>query len=81
LRYAKLIVLACGCSAIALAAAFPAFSDQAQAQAKDPPYRGCVEVAKQEYDAARKQKLLQTRFNRYVRTGRIGRRHYWYCQS
>jgi len=41
----------------------------------------CVAVAKQEYDAAKKQRLLQTRFGAYVRTGRLGRRTYQYCHS
>lgn len=73
----KLIVSACGGVAIMMVSVTPAFS----ANTKAPPYPGCVEVAKQEYNAAKKQGLLNTRFNRYVRTGRIGRRYYWYCHS
>jgi hypothetical protein len=75
LKRAKVIVFTCGWAVIAVAAPRPAHSENA----KDPPHPGCVAVAKQEYDAAKKQRLLNTRFNRYVRTGRIGRRYYWYC--
>jgi hypothetical protein len=52
----------------------------APANAAQPPYEGCVAVAKQEYDAAKKQHLLRTRFTQYVRTGLPGRRQYWYCR-
>ncbi len=58
-------------------------SAPAQAQTKKParpPYEGCVAVTKQEYDSARRQNLLRTRFSQYLRTGLIGRRHYWYCR-
>jgi hypothetical protein len=41
----------------------------------------CSIVAKQEYDAAKKQNLLRGRFGGYLRTGRIGRRQYWYCHA
>jgi len=52
----------------------------ASANAAKPPYEGCVAVAKQEYNAAKKQHLLRTRFTQYVRTGLPGRRQYWYCR-
>jgi uncharacterized protein YchJ len=52
----------------------------APANAAKPPYEGCVAVAKQEYNAAKKQHLLRTRFTQYVRTGLPGRRQYWYCR-
>jgi hypothetical protein len=52
----------------------------ASATAAKPPYEGCVAVAKQEYNAAKKQHLLRTRFTQYVRTGLPGRRQYWYCR-
>jgi hypothetical protein len=55
--------------------AFPAASVNAQ----QPPRKGCVEVSKSEYDSAKREKLLRTRFSFYVRTGRLWRRHYWYC--
>jgi hypothetical protein len=52
----------------------PAYAQQA------PPAR-CSSVAKHEYDAAKKQNLLRGRFGGYLRTGRIGRRQYWYCHA
>jgi hypothetical protein len=51
------------------------------ASAEETTRKTCVTVAKQEYDAAKKQRLLQTRFGAYVRTGRLGRRTYQYCHS
>lgn len=51
------------------------------ASAEQTPPKGCVAVSKQEYDSAKKQNLLVNRFSRYERTGRIGRRYYWYCRS
>lgn len=57
--------------------AFPSPS----ANAEEPPRKECVAVSKQEYQSAKRQKLLQTRFSKYVRTGRLGRRSYWYCHS
>ena len=49
--------------------------------AAQPPQEGCAPVSKQEYDAAKRQKLLRSRFSTYVRTGRLGRRSYWYCHT
>lgn len=57
--------------------AFPSSSGNAE----QPPDKQCVSVSKQEYDSAKRQKLLRTRFSTYVRTGRLGRRSYWYCHS
>ena len=51
-----------------------------QANAQQPPRNGCAVVAKSEYDIAKRQNLLHTRFGGYVRTGRPLRRVYWYCQ-
>ena len=51
-----------------------------QATAQQPPRAGCATVAKGEYDSAKKQNLLHTKFGGYVRTGRPLRRVYWYCQ-
>jgi hypothetical protein len=51
------------------------------AKAQQPPNQGCVAVSQQEYDSAKRQKLLRTRFSAYIRTGRIGRRFYWYCRG
>jgi hypothetical protein len=56
-------------------------SPSSSANAEQPPRTGCVAVSKQEYDSAKKQKLLHSRFSTYVRTGRLGKRHYWYCRS
>jgi hypothetical protein len=50
------------------------------AKAVQPPSDHCRVVSKIEYDSAKKQFLLRNRFGGYVRTGRIWRRHYWYCQ-
>ena len=48
--------------------------------APKPPYDGCVAVTRQEYNAARKEHLLRTRFTQYMRTGLPARRQYWYCR-
>jgi hypothetical protein len=50
------------------------------AKAVQPPSDHCRLVSKIEYDSAKKQFLLRNRFGVYVRTGRLWRRHYWYCQ-
>jgi hypothetical protein len=47
--------------------------------AEQPPPKGCAPVSKSEYDSAKRQNLLRTRFTRYVRTGRLLKRYYWYC--
>jgi hypothetical protein len=52
----------------------------ASASAVQPPSEHCRVASKIEYDSARKQFLLRNRFGTYLRTGRIWRRHYWYCQ-
>ena len=44
------------------------------ASAAKPPYGSCVAVTKQEYDSAKKQHMLRTRYTEYVRTGLPGRR-------
>ena len=51
------------------------------ANAVQPHSEHCRAASKIEYDSARKQFLLRNRFGAYVRTGRIWRRHYWYCQQ
>jgi hypothetical protein len=48
-------------------------------KAEQPPRAECVAVPKIQYDSAKKQYLLRNRFGLYLRTGRIFRRHYWYC--
>jgi hypothetical protein len=50
------------------------------ANAAQPPADHCRPASKIEYDSAKKDFLLRNRFGAYVRTGRIWRRHYWYCQ-
>jgi hypothetical protein len=50
------------------------------ANAVQPPADHCRVASKIEYDSARKQFLLRNRFGAYIRTGRLWRRHYWYCQ-
>jgi hypothetical protein len=49
------------------------------AQAVQPPAEYCRAASKIEYDSAKKHFLLRNRFGAYVRTGRLWRRHYWYC--
>ena len=49
--------------------------------AQQAPDKRCVAVSKQEYDSAKAQNLLRTRYSTYVRTGRLWRRYYWYCHS
>jgi hypothetical protein len=51
------------------------------ANAVQPPSEHCRAASKIEYDSARKQFLLRNRFGAYVRTRRIWRWHYWYCQQ
>jgi hypothetical protein len=50
------------------------------ATALQPPRKGCVAVSKGEFNSAKKQRRLQSRFGTYVRTGRILRRNYWFCR-
>ena len=71
--------LAAGVAALMLMAA-PSTPAQAARKPAKPPYEGCVAVTKQEYDGARRQNMLRTRFSQYLRTGIVGRRHYWYCR-
>jgi len=53
--------------------------ETAAASAEPPPPEGCRTASKIEYDSAKKNHLLTNRFGTYVRTGRVLRRHYWYC--
>jgi hypothetical protein len=48
--------------------------------AEQPPRKGCVAVSKGEYRSAKRENLLRNRQGTYVRTGRLWRRHYWYCR-
>ena len=63
------------CAAALLLAALSA----AMAKDQAPPAPGCAAITKAEYDAAKKQHLLNARFGNYLRTGRPLRRAYWYC--
>jgi hypothetical protein len=56
-------------------------SHASSAYAQQTPPARCSSVAKQEYDAAKKQNLVRGRFGGYLRTGRIGRHQYWYCHA
>lgn len=47
--------------------------------AAQPPREGCRAVSKIEYNSAKNQYLLISRFRRYVRTGRFWRHYYWQC--
>jgi len=49
--------------------------------AEQPAPKGCLAVYKSEYDSAKRQRLLRTRFTAYVRTGGLLKHHYWYCHS
>ena len=49
------------------------------ASAKQPPREGCRPVSKIEYDSAKRQYLLHSRFGFYVKTGPLWGRRYWYC--
>jgi hypothetical protein len=71
---------AAGARAIAFVAASLAFFSS-PAKAVEAPFDHCRAVSKIEYDSAKKQFLLRNRFGAYIRTGRIWRRHYWYCQQ
>jgi hypothetical protein len=50
-------------------------------RAEQTPPKRCASIVKQEYDAARRQNMLRSRYGDYVRTGGIGRRKYWYCHA
>ena len=71
------VIGACACAAGLVLLAFPS----ASVSAEEPPAQGCQAVTKPEYDSAKKQRLLRTRYSTYVRTGGIGRRRYWYCHA
>jgi hypothetical protein len=78
MKRANLIVLGAGTCTIGL---MLIASPTQPVNAAQPPWNGCVPVLKEEYNSAKMQKLLQTRFSTYVRTGQLGRRYYWYCHG
>jgi hypothetical protein len=47
--------------------------------AEQPPRDGCRRVSKIEYNAAKGEYLLSSRYRVYVRTGHFWRHHYWHC--
>jgi hypothetical protein len=49
------------------------------AQAQQPPGKECRKASKVEYDSAKDNYLLRTKFGAYVRTGNFWRTYYWYC--
>ena len=63
-----------GAAATVAAASFSSASN-----AEEPPWDACRSASKIEYDSARRNHLSQNRFGLYLRTGRLLRRHYWYC--
>jgi hypothetical protein len=70
-----------GACTVVIGLMLTAFSSSASSavNAEQPPPKGCAPVSKSEYDSAKKQNLLRTRFTRYVRTGRLLKHYYWYC--
>jgi hypothetical protein len=44
-----------------------------------PPKGGCRPVSKIEYNAAKREYLLNSRARVYIKTGPFWRRHYWHC--
>jgi hypothetical protein len=58
--------------AMSVAASFPACAQQ-------PPWEGCRQVSKIEYESAKENFLLRTRTRVYLRTGSFWRRYYWQC--
>jgi hypothetical protein len=73
------IALVGACTGV-IAVMFVAFPDSS-VNAVQAPRKGCVAVVKQEYDSAKRLKLLQMTYSSYATTGGIGRRSYWYCRS
>jgi hypothetical protein len=73
------IALVGACTGV-FAAALVARSDSS-VNAVQAPRKGCVAVVKQEYDSAKRLKLLQMKYSSYAMTGGLGRRSYWYCRS
>jgi hypothetical protein len=45
------------------------------------PRTDCVTVSRQEYESAKRRHALRTRFGTYLKTGRLVRRQYLYCQT
>jgi hypothetical protein len=75
--YFVALVAVCAGAIAAMFVALPISS----VNAVQAPRKGCVAVVKQEYDSAKRLKLLQMTYSSYATTGGIGRRSYWYCRS
>jgi hypothetical protein len=80
-REELIILIENGACTVVIGLMLTAFSSSASSavNAEQPPPKGCAPVSKSEYDSAKRQNLLRTRFTRYVRTGRLLKRYYWYC--
>jgi hypothetical protein len=70
------VIGVCTCATALMLGVLPSLSVNAE-----PPSDRCAIVSKQEYDSAKRQKLLRTRFSTYVQTGQLGRRYYWYLSK
>jgi len=50
------------------------------ASAQQPPRQGCVAVSKEEFRRSKKRTpYVVMSSGKYVRSGRLWRRYYWYC--
>jgi hypothetical protein len=65
------------CAAVIVLTLTPMFLLPLNAAQPDP--KGCVAVTKDEYDSAKTENLLRTRYTAYLITGGLFNRHYWYC--
>ena len=64
---------------VALVLAVACLSSAAASAEPIPPQEGCRLASKIEYDSAKRQYLLISRFGQYVRTGNFWRHYYWWC--
>jgi len=64
---------------VALPLAVACLSSAAASAEQIPPQEGCRLASKIEYDSAKRQYLLVSRFGQYVRTGTFWRHYYWWC--
>ena len=69
-----------GACAGVIAVMFVALPDSS-VNAVQAPRKGCVAVVKQEYDSAKRLKLLRMTYSSYATTGGLGWRSYWYCRA
>ena len=73
------VAIVAACTGV-IAVMFVALPDSS-VNAVQAPRKGCVAVVKQEYDSAKRQKLLRMTYSSYATTGGLGRRAYWYCRA